>query len=203
MTAIIVCSSWWTYWFIGCFTSCYILGGLLVWGRLRWVGRASDFPQWPLTQRWNFGPPPELQTPTDRFYGGRPWASCVCDVTVSSTLHRPNPGEYSSSSSAPPHTPLSLFLSLSVFLSVSLSPPAGRVMSACRVTTWETTTIVSSPSLTCQYKYSPFHLWWVQYVCVGGLGNFPSSHSSAASALITVCIQHAEVCSLPIIYVQD
>lgn len=121
MTAIIVCSSWWTYWFIGCFTSCYILGGLLVWGRLRWVGRASDFPQWPLTQRWNFGPPPELQTPTDRFYGGRPWASCVCDVTVSSTLHRPNPGEYSSSSSAPPHTPLSLFLSLSVFLSVSLS----------------------------------------------------------------------------------
>lgn len=57
MTAIIVCSSWWTYWFIGCFTSCYILGGLLVWGRLRWVGRASDFPQWPLTQRWNFGPP--------------------------------------------------------------------------------------------------------------------------------------------------
>lgn len=61
---------------------------------------------------------------------------------------------------------LSLSLFLPLFLSLSLSP-AGRVMSACRMTTWETTTTVSSPSLTCQYKYSPFHPWWVQCICVG------------------------------------
>ena len=181
---------------------------VVIYWEVCWWG-TSDFPRWPLTQRWNFGPPPpELQTPTDRFYGGRPRASCVCDLTVSSTLHCPNPGEYSSPFSAPPHTPVSFSLSLSPSLSLSFSlclalSPAGRVMSACKVITWETTTTVSSPSLTCQYKYSPFRLWWVQYICVWGLGNFPSCHSNSASALITICIQHDEVCSLPIVCVQD
>lgn len=52
-------------------------------------------------------PPLELQTPPDRFYGGRPRASGVRDVTVGSALHSPDDGEYSSSS-APPHTCLSL-----------------------------------------------------------------------------------------------
>ena len=39
-------------------------------------------------------------------------------------------------------------------------------MNACSATTCETTTTVSSPSLTCQYKYSPSRRWWVQSDCL-------------------------------------
>lgn len=45
---------------------------------------------------------PELQTPPDRFYGGRPRARGVSDVTVSAAVHRPLCGEYGPS--AHPHT---------------------------------------------------------------------------------------------------
>lgn len=124
------------------------------------VGRgAGGSAQRPLTRRWNVVPPLELQTPPDRFYGGRPRASGVSDLTLSSALHRPHHGEYC----------FLLLLCTSTHLSLSLPvslSPAGRVMNACSATTWETTTTVSSPSLTCQYKYSPSRRWWVQSDCL-------------------------------------
>lgn len=116
---IIVCSSWWTYWFIACFTGCYILGGMLVWGRLHWVGGSSDVPQWPLTQRWNFGPPPPRITDAYRQILWRTTTSELC-------LWRHC--QFNSSLSQPWWVLLILLcssthtcLSLSVFLSLCLS----------------------------------------------------------------------------------
>lgn len=59
---------------------------------------------------------------------------------------------------APPHTSLSLCPPLS---------PAARITNACRATMWKTTTAVSSPSLTCQCKCSPYRHWWVQVAAAG------------------------------------
>lgn len=59
---------------------------------------------------------------------------------------------------APPHNSLSLCSPLS---------PAARITNACRTTMWKTTTAVSSPSLTCQCKCSPYRHWWVQVAAAG------------------------------------